>query len=60
MNTVPISALLEALAALKAAEAFFDKANGQGVLWCDTMQARVRLEYHVDLFLSDKSMEVQP
>ena len=59
MKTIPLKTLIETLEALKAAEDFFDKADGQSVLWAKTMKARVSVEYYLSMALEGQVVEVQ-
>ena len=59
MNTILLRTLIQALDALKKAEAYVDKQPGQGLLWSGLMQSRVRLELYVNRALESQSVTIE-
>ena len=57
-DMIPLKVVIEALQALKNAESYIDKQMNVGSLWCEVMNARVKLEYYVDHVLENKIVEV--
>lgn len=56
---IPLKTLIQALDALKSAEAVFDKQLDGGGNWCKTMQARVGLEHYVNRALEGQNVSVK-
>lgn len=56
---IQLSALIEALQAIKKAEAYVDEQPGQGALWCDLMQSRVLLEMYVNRALEGQTVTIE-
>jgi hypothetical protein len=55
---IPLKTLVEALQALKSAEAYIDKQPATRNLWCEVMQSRVSLELYVNRALEGQTVEV--
>jgi hypothetical protein len=59
MNTIPLRTLIQALEALKRAEAYVDEQPLQGDLWCALMKARVSLDLYVNRALEGQSVTIE-
>ena len=59
MNTIPLKTLIQALEAMKRAEAYVDKQPGESGLWIELMKARVSLDLYVNRALEGQSVTIE-
>ena len=56
---IPLKTLIQALEAMKKAEAYVDKQPGESSLWCEVMKARVSLDLYVSRALEGQSVTIE-
>ena len=59
MNTIPLKTLIQALEAMKKAEAYVDKQPGESGLWIEVMKARVSLDLYINRALEGQIVGIE-